>query len=189
MTQPMGTPLVSVASDHFHPVLPRSVGFGPVPSPAAGRLVQRAVDRDVGEVEPDHLVEGTDGFFDQAREGAGGHPLVAPAPQGGLAPFAEAPGHVPTAPGDQAEQDGLEAVAVREAGPVTAQRMVGFSLFGQVGGKRRPDGIDDDGVECKHGTSTGSLGWDDSRIMSVRAQQPVDLSPGERWSTPAATRR
>ena len=38
VTQPMGTPLVSVATDHFHPVLPRSVGFGPVPSPPAGAL-------------------------------------------------------------------------------------------------------------------------------------------------------
>src|SRR5271163_1676594 len=38
VTQPIGTPLVSVATDHFHPVLPRSVGFGPVPSPPIGAL-------------------------------------------------------------------------------------------------------------------------------------------------------
>src|SRR5271166_2459644 len=38
VAQPIGTPLVSVATDHFHPVLPRSVGFGPVPSPPAGAL-------------------------------------------------------------------------------------------------------------------------------------------------------
>jgi len=38
IAQPMGTPLCSVAIDHFQPVLPRSVGLGPVPSPPQGAL-------------------------------------------------------------------------------------------------------------------------------------------------------
>src|SRR6202034_2133624 len=81
-------------------------------------------------------------------------------PERRLAPFAESSGHVPTAPGDQAEQDGLEAGPVRYPGSVTTEWMVGFAPFGQIGGKGRPDGVDDDRVKCKHGTSTGSLGWD-----------------------------
>ena len=139
--------------------------------------MQRAVDRDVGEVESDHLVETSDGFFDQTFEGTGGHPLVASAPQGRLASFAEPSGHVPGAPGDQPEQDGLEAVTVRDPRTMTAQRMVSFTVFGQVGGKRLPDGVDDGGIECKHGTSTGSLVLGRSRIMSGPTQRPVDLSP------------
>jgi len=97
--------------------------------------VQRAVDRDVGEVEPDHLVETSDGFFDQSLVGTGGHPLVASAPQGRFASFAEPSGHVPTAPGDQSKEDGLKAVTISEAGTVTAQRMVSFTVFGQIGGE------------------------------------------------------
>ena len=31
ISQPIGMPLWSVATDHFQPDLPRSVGFGPVP--------------------------------------------------------------------------------------------------------------------------------------------------------------
>src|SRR5664280_1401675 len=38
VTQPIGTPFASVATDHFHPVFPLSVGLGPVPSPPIGAL-------------------------------------------------------------------------------------------------------------------------------------------------------
>jgi hypothetical protein len=61
--------------------------------------------------------------------------------------------------------------------------MVDFSPFGQVGGKTRPDGVDNIGIECKHDSSTGLLGWGYSRIMFGPAQQPVDLLPGHEWST------
>ena len=38
MAQPIGMPWASVAMDHFHPNLARSVGFLPVPSPPQGAL-------------------------------------------------------------------------------------------------------------------------------------------------------
>src|SRR5665213_3662549 len=109
-----------------------------------------------------------DGFFDQARERTSGHPLVAPATQGGLTSFTQTSGHVTRAPGDQAEQDGLEAVPVGDTGSMTAQRVGGFDPFRQVAGKRLPDGVDDGRMECKHGTSTGSLGWDAAGSCPVR---------------------
>ena len=68
---------------------------------------------------------------------------------------------------------------------MTAQRVGGDPAFGQVGGKGLPDGVDDARFECKHGTSTGSLGWERSRIMSGPTQRPVDLFPGHWWSTPS----
>ncbi len=38
IVQPIGMPCRSVAIDHFHPSLARSVGFFPVPSPPQGLL-------------------------------------------------------------------------------------------------------------------------------------------------------
>ena len=125
----------------------------------AWRLVLRSVDRHLGQIESDHLVESGDGFFDQVLECPRCNLLVAPAPQRRLAPFAEPPRHVPRTAGDQPEEYGLEAVTIRDPGAMAAQWVRGFLLFGQLGGKGVPDGLDDAGLECEHGTSTGWLGW------------------------------
>ena len=66
--------------------------------PPRGRLTRALCndpDRDVGEVEADHLVERLDRFFDQALTRTDGQPLVTSAPKRRLAPFAEPSGHIP----------------------------------------------------------------------------------------------
>jgi len=90
---------IRYSPDRLGSVLPFTPGW---------RFVQRPVDRDVGDVQADHLVEGVDGFFDQALTRAGCLLFVTPASARCFAPFVEPSGHVPAAPGDQAKQDGLQ---------------------------------------------------------------------------------
>src|SRR6202034_3842394 len=104
------------------------------------------------------------------------HPLVTSTPKRGLATLAQASSHVPAAPGDQPEQDGLEAVPVRDPLAVTTKRMVAVTTLGQVGGECQPHRVDDVGIECEHGASAGSSGRDNSRIISARTQRLVDPS-------------
>ena len=119
-------------------------------------------------------------------ECSGCHPLVPPAPQGGLASLAQPPGHVPRAAGDQAEEDGLETVTVRDPRAMTAQRVGGDLAFGQVGGKGLPDSVDDARFECKHGTSTGSLGWlNAAGSCPVQHNDRWTFLPGHWRSTPS----
>jgi hypothetical protein len=172
---------VSVASDHFHPVFIGQVR--PCSLASGRRLVQRPVDRDVGEVQADHLVERVDCFFDQVLTRTGCLPLVTPTPQRRLASLAEPSGHVPTAPVTRRKRMASKQSRSEIWGPVTAQWMVGFAPFGQIGGKGRPDGVDDDRVKCKHGTSTGSLGWDTAGFCPVRANDRWIFLPGHGWST------
>jgi hypothetical protein len=56
-----------------------------------------------------------------------------------LPAFAEAACDVPAAPGDETEQDRLEAVSVRHAPAVAAERMRLLLAFGQVAGNCLPD--------------------------------------------------
>ena len=90
----------------------------------------RAVDRNLGEVETDHAVLGRERLFDEQLEDPGGEPLVASASKCRFPALAEASRDVPGAAGDEAEQDRLEAVPVRDASPVTAEGMGRFSAFG-----------------------------------------------------------
>jgi hypothetical protein len=76
--QPIGIPKRSVRMDHFHPSFARSVGFLPVPSPPAGGFMERAVDSDFGEVEPDHLVVAGDRLVRDSVEEPCRDPLVTP---------------------------------------------------------------------------------------------------------------
>src|ERR1035437_10843493 len=75
MTQPMGIPNRSVAIDHFHPILARSVGLGPVPSPPHGALCRLPSTATSDRSRGDDLVVAGDGFFDELVEHPGGQPL------------------------------------------------------------------------------------------------------------------
>src|SRR5665647_626273 len=89
MTQPIGTPNRSVATDHFQPILARSVWLGPVPSPPHGALCRLPSTATSDRSRGDDLVVAGDRFFDQFVEHPGGEPFGAPGAQGGLACPAE----------------------------------------------------------------------------------------------------
>lgn len=72
-----------MSTDHFHPELALSVGFGPVPSPPMGALCWLPSRATSLKSELDHAVVGGDRFCDQGAEHAGGQPLV-PDPDGNL---------------------------------------------------------------------------------------------------------
>ena len=74
-------PWASVAMDHFQPILARSVGFLPVPSPPHGALCDGPVECDFGEIETDDAVIGMQGVLAQGVEHAGRDPFVATGPQ------------------------------------------------------------------------------------------------------------
>jgi hypothetical protein len=101
--------------------------------------VKRAVDRDLAEAEADHAVVGMQRLGDKGVKDPGHEPFVASASQCRLPAFAEAARDVPAATGDEAEQDRLEAVAIRHAPAVAAERMRLLLAFGQVAGNCLPD--------------------------------------------------
>ena len=101
--------------------------------------MKRAVDRDLAEVESDHAVIGMQRLGDEGVEDPGCEPLVASSSKRRLPAFAEAARDVPAATGDEAEQDRLEAVAVRYAPAVAAERMSLLLACGQVTGNGLPD--------------------------------------------------
>jgi hypothetical protein len=68
MTQPMGAPNRSVATDHFHPILALSVGLGPVASPPHGALCRLPSTATSDRSRDDDLVVAGDGFFDEFVE-------------------------------------------------------------------------------------------------------------------------
>jgi hypothetical protein len=76
---------------------------------------------------------------DEGVEDPGLEPFVASASKRRLPAFAEAACDVPAAPGDEAEQDRLEAVPVGDAPAVTTERMSLLLAFGQVAGNCLPD--------------------------------------------------
>ncbi len=88
--------------------------------------MQRTVDGDIAEIEPDDPVVAADRLLGDGVEDAGGDPLVASLAHGGVRhPVpAEALGVLPRAARRQPHEDHLEAVPVRRAGPVTAQRVL-----------------------------------------------------------------
>src|ERR1035437_9735243 len=95
MTQPMGIPNRSVATDHFHPILARSEGLRPVHSPPHGALCRLPSTATSDRSRGDDLVVAGDGFFDELVEDPGGEPFGAPGAQGGLTGLTEPGGEVP----------------------------------------------------------------------------------------------
>src|SRR5450759_425132 len=77
MTQPMGAPNRSVATDHFHPILALSVGLGPVASPPHGALCRLPSTATSDRSRDDDLVVAGDGFFDELVEHPSGEPFCA----------------------------------------------------------------------------------------------------------------
>jgi hypothetical protein len=117
----------------------------------AGRLVLRAVQAHLGQVELDDAVIGGQRLGGERLEHPSGDPLVTAAPQRRVR---DAPAHErfdvdPGAPGDQSDEDPLEAHPVRNARPMAAQR-VGIDGHGNQRLEGLPDGISHFGVERAH---------------------------------------
>ena len=175
VTQPIGTPLVSVATDHFHPGLASVGRIRSGSLPAQGALCS--------DPSTDTSERSSPIILSKASMASSTRCPNAPAATHSSRrrrrvvslPLPRRPATSQLHPVTKRNKMASKQSRSEMPGPVAAQGMVGFAAFGQVGGKRRPDGIDDAGLECKHGTSTGSLGWDDSRIMSGPHQRPVDL--------------
>ena len=81
VAQPIGIPARSVRIDHFQPKFPPVRRVLARPFAPTRCLVLGAVERDVGEIETDALVVGTDGLVNQAIEDPCLLPLVPPCPQ------------------------------------------------------------------------------------------------------------
>src|SRR5450759_5204947 len=107
MTQPMGIPNRSVATDHFHPILALSVGLGPVPSPPHGALCRLPSTATSDRSRGDDPVVAVDGFFDELVKHLGGQPFGAPGAQRGLVCPTEPGCEVPGAAGGRAERGSL----------------------------------------------------------------------------------
>jgi hypothetical protein len=104
-------------------------------------------------LEPDDAVVAADGLLTEAVEHAGLQPLGAPVAQRGLPALTEASCDVPGAPGDQPDQDVLEARPVGDAGPVAAERMGVRRAGRQHRADGGPDGVDNSGIEGEHENS------------------------------------
>lgn len=76
IAQPNGIPSAPAMIDHFQPERPRSVGFRACCLSAVGRLVLRAVQAHLGQVELDDAVIGGQGLGGGRVEHTGGDPLV-----------------------------------------------------------------------------------------------------------------
>jgi hypothetical protein len=100
--------------------------------------VEGAVDRNLAEIEADHAVISPQRLLDERVEDPGGEPFVASPSQRRLSTFAKAACDVPAATGDEAEQARLEAVPIRDAPAVAAERMRLVVEFRQVAGNGRP---------------------------------------------------
>jgi hypothetical protein len=116
-----------------------------------GRLVQRAIQGDIVEVEADDPVEGGKCLGLELLEHACMDPFITSSAQGGV-------GHLvvkdcldidPRRPRDQADHDPSEAQPIRHARPV-ASEAVGPAGGGQERLDRLPDDIPDFGLECTH---------------------------------------
>jgi len=88
--------------------------------------VQRPVDSDVGQVEPDDPVIGLRRLLGDGVEDAGGEPLVASLTHRGVRHLVAAQplGVLPRASRRQPHEHHLEAIPVRRARPVTAKRVL-----------------------------------------------------------------
>jgi len=139
MTQPMGIPSRSVATDHFQPILAQSVGLGPVPSPPHGALCRLPSTATSDRSRGDDPVVAGQRFLDQHVEHAGLQPLGAPLAHGGLPGGSEPGGDVPGAAGDQPDQDPSEAVPVGDPLSVNGHWAAwGYSVIPVADGQ--PDG-------------------------------------------------
>ena len=141
-------------------------------------LVQAAVDGDVGKIQADDPVVAADRFGGDVVEHAGFDPLVTPVAHRGVRhlvrtqPF----GVLPRAAGDEPHDHDLEAVPIRSALAMTAQR-VGIDSHRQQRLDRRPDGVLHIRVQCTHdggGPSTRSMLGNSTPIISGTPHRPVD---------------
>ncbi len=113
--------------------------------------MQRLVERDVGEVEPDDPVIRAHRLLGDGVEDAGREPLVASLAHGGVGDLVGAKAFrvFPRTARGEPHEHHLEAVPVRRAGTVAAERV----LIGNEGDERldsRPDRIEHFGVERAH---------------------------------------
>jgi hypothetical protein len=142
--------------------------------------VLAAVDAAVAEVEPDDAVIGGDGLGRETVEHTGGDPLVASRPQRrvGHGTTEQLLDIDPRAAGDEPDQDPFEAGPIRDARPVTAQRM--------GTGRRReqtfdgvPDGIDHFGLERANDVQVPPPG---RRLMGSTRHQNRAITTTGGWS-------
>src|SRR5262245_63973808 len=73
-TSPIGTPCPSVSRLRLTPDWPRSVGLGPVFSPAQRRLGHRPIHRQPVPVDPPHFIKSRDSRLPELEEDPGVHP-------------------------------------------------------------------------------------------------------------------
>jgi len=139
--------------------------------------VERAVDRDLGQVEPDDLVVAIDGLKGDCAEHPGLDPLITPLAcrRVGDDPAGEALGVLPTAAGDQAHEHHVEAGPVRGPRSVTSQR-VGIETFREQRFYSCPDRISHFGVKGAH--DGGDLHLVVGRWVHPTAQSG---QPDDRW--------
>src|SRR5438105_12884184 len=76
IVRPMGTPCPSVSRLRFTPLLPRSVGLGPVFSPTQWRFGHRPIHREPVPVDPADLLKLLQSCLPQLEEDSGLHPLL-----------------------------------------------------------------------------------------------------------------
>src|SRR5258708_27681197 len=76
IVRPMGTPCPSVSRLRFTPLLPRSVGLGPVFFPAQWGFGDRPIHRKPVPVDPTQLLKLLESCLPAFEEDSGLHPLL-----------------------------------------------------------------------------------------------------------------
>jgi hypothetical protein len=112
--------------------------------------VLAAIEGHLAQIEADDAVISTDGLLSDLIEHARLEPLVPAAAQGGLRPLAEAPRDIPGAPRDQAEEDGFEAIPVRDPWSMASERVLVSNGGRHLRFNAGPDGLDYPGFEREH---------------------------------------
>ena len=130
MATPNGTPSPSVRRLRLTPPLARSVGLGPVFSPAERSLCHCAVHRLPFPIDPFQLVVLQQAGLPQIQEHPGGDPFPEPVVCRAARTDAGGIERVPLAAGAQHKQDSVHAFAVVGPGPPAAEA-VGVHALGQ----------------------------------------------------------
>src|SRR5438874_1504286 len=113
IVSPMGTPCPSVSRLRLTPLLPRSVGLGPVFFPAQRGFGHRPIHREPVPVDPAGLLKLLQSGLPQLEEDSGLHPLLKAIMGGGVGTQLGLIQGLPLAPRAQHVEDGIGTVAIR----------------------------------------------------------------------------
>src|SRR5687767_5263755 len=141
-SRPIGTPCPSVSRLRLTPLLPRSVGFGPVFFSPERCLRHRSIHAQPVPVDALEFVKLLDACLPELQEDASLDPLLEAVVSSGFGTQVGLVESFPLTASAQDVEDGVGAAAVRDAGASTTEA-VGVDVLREKRLKDSPEGIRD----------------------------------------------